>query len=87
LDIFDVNNNALSTGIRMITGYPLSRRTIDLFEGTLTVVRQDGKGTAIATENDFPNEVALMYVTGDDQFPITDPADLITIIQTLEEIP
>lgn len=86
-DIFDVNNNALRTGIRMITGYPLAKRTIDLFEGTPIIIRQDGDSDAAATANDFPNEVAFMYVTGDDQFPVTDPADPITIIQTLEEIP
>lgn len=87
LDIFDANNNALRTGIRMITGTPLARRTIDLFEGFAMIVRDDGQGTAIATANDFPNEVSFMYVTGDEMFEPTDPADQVTIIQTLEEIP
>jgi hypothetical protein len=86
LDIFDANNNAIRTGIRMITGTPLARRTIDLFEGFAMIVRQDDKGLAIATSSDFPNEVSFMYVTGDEMFEPEDPADQVVIIQTLEEL-
>lgn len=65
LDIFDVNRAPVRTGIRIVVGWQLNLRDLNLFEGTLMCVRLDDKGDVDPVESDFPSEVILAYFTGD----------------------
>lgn len=80
LDIFDVDQTPVRTGIRIVTGWQLNLRDLDLFEGTLMCVRLDDKGDADPTENDFPSEVAIVYFTGDDLLNENPPTTLAPVV-------
>lgn len=83
-DVFDVDGNPLQTGARIMAGVPLNY--LNLFEGLPLFVRLDGNpNSPDPTRNDFPNNVAFTYGTGEDAF-YPYPLNQFAIIQDVQEV-